>query len=317
MDRLHVAPVEAQMIPCVNLGHQLISAKDAIKLGKAILNSEFRYDLHCHSNLSDGELAPLALLERAKERELQLLAVTDHDCIDAFQHLDSVESSVCVIPGVEISCQSEFAEIHVVGVDIDVHNGPLCSLLRQQQAIRRERAEAINQGLIKAGVSDLMPCVERYGAISVSRSHFARALVENGYCKDAKKAFSCFLGKRGKVKISADWVPFERAIEYIHDAGGMAILAHPGRYPLSNRKLKLLIEAFAMAGGDALEISYPGVSPQQLDWLDMQRGSLGIMASAGSDFHFTGRPWCDLGKFPQLPKNAPSLVKTLINRMLN
>lgn len=274
-----------------------------------------KFDFHCHSYFSDGLLSPQALLDYALEREIELLALTDHDCVSGLpvmsQYISDNNINIRLINGIEISALTDFGEIHIVGLNIE----PSCSRLNQrldaQMSERWYRAEAIDAKLIKLGVTGVLQELKKNVHQVVTRSHMARALVDLGYVKDLQQAFKKYLGKQGKVKARKCWMTMEEAIELIINAGGIPVLAHPTRYPLSNRKLALLIEDFKNEGGQGLELSYPSLNKDKQDWLKIHCQKNNLLASSGSDFHYPDLRWTDLGRFPQLDANVPHVLEHL------
>jgi predicted metal-dependent phosphoesterase TrpH len=261
-------------------------------------------DLHCHSHFSDGKHSPEFLLQRAADNGISHLAITDHDCLDCHQQTLASAAGLTLIPGVEISCNWENREIHVVGLGVDASAGDLTRSLETQQAKRQARILAMHDMLVSLGINGLDQHMDSLPAVSWTRSHVAEFLVDNGHCKNWDKAFKRYLGRRGKIWVPIAWLELAEAIELIRQAGGIAVLAHPGRYSLSRRKLQQLAEAFRLAGGEGLEGSYGNIDPvmrRQLCELAMEQG---LYISQGSDFHNADRHWTDLGKMPNLDTAA-------------
>ncbi len=254
------------------------------------------YDLHCHSHFSDGKHPPEFLVERARHNGITHLAITDHDCIDAHDYALS-SNDIAVIAGVEISCNWQNIEVHVVGLSIDTTCDNLRALLSEQQARRQNRICAINNKLVAAGVDGLHAYLATLNATALTRSHVADFLVETAVVRTREKAFKKFLGKKGKAYVAASWCVMQEGIAAIHEAGGIAILAHPSRYPINRTKQNTLIHDFADAGGDALECSYPNLSAEQRDHLIEAACHHNMYVSAGSDFHDAAAAWTDVGKF--------------------
>jgi predicted metal-dependent phosphoesterase TrpH len=274
-----------------------------------------RYDFHSHTHFSDGVLSPELLVRRAIERDLDLLAISDHDSVSGIEKalaaIQSHESKLRLVPSIEISAQTDFGEIHIVGLNIDIKDDRLLKLIEEQQRRRWRRAEAFEEQFIKLGVNGVLCYLKEHVVEVVTRTHVARALVELGKVKDNQQAFKKYLGKKGRVKAQVEWMPMPLAIETIHQAGGVAVLAHPTRYPMSNRRLSYLIEEFGLAGGDALELGYPSLSPDKQIWLDGMRQKNDLLASAGSDFHYPDLKWSDLGFFPQIKAGTPHVLERI------
>ena len=275
-----------------------------------------KYDFHTHSNYSDGLLSPTELVDYALEREVQFLALTDHDSIsgldEAREYIAEANLSIRLIKGVEISALTEFGEIHIVGLGIDDTHAELIACLTAQQNKRWQRAEVICQKLEKAGVAGVLDLCRAQVRQVITRSHIAKAIVELGHAKDMQQAFKKYIGKQGRIKVPKDWMEIGTAIEIIKSAGGIPVLAHPTRYPLSNRKLSLLIKNFADSEGEAIEMAYPSLNADKTAWLKIHQESNQLMASSGSDFHYPNLRWTDLGRFPALDSSIPHVSEKLI-----
>lgn len=278
-----------------------------------------RYDFHSHTHHSDGILSPEQLVARAEEKEIELLAISDHDSIsgikNARRYVKANNLKLNLVNAIEISAQSDFGEIHIVGLNIDVNDPDLLNLITRQQDKRWQRARAFELKFQKIKIEGVLSELEKSCKQVVTRSHIARALVTLGHVKDNNQAFKKYIGKKGRVKMTTDWVPMEHAISAIQAAGGLAILAHPTRYPMSVRKLGYLIEEFKIANGDALELAYPSLTPDKRGWLEVQRNKNDLLASGGSDFHYPDLKWSDLGRFPIIDKNIPHVLDQIKNRL--
>lgn len=264
-------------------------------------------DLHSHSYYSDGKHSPEYLRTRALERGLTHLAITDHDCLTAVEELASTPE-LGIVPGLEISCQWQQREIHVVGLCVDRAHEKLQALVAAQQSRRRERLQAMAARLEKLGIAGLTDYLSSLPCRAQTRTHVADFLVAGGHCKTHQKAFKQYLGKRGKIHVPASWCDLTEAVAAIRGADGIAVLAHPGRYPLSRGKLGELVADFMAAGGEALEVSYSNIDPNSRKHLTALALEAGLWTSQGSDFHDQAAHWTDLGKFPdpgpEAKKNA-------------
>lgn len=267
-----------------------------------------RIDLHSHSNCSDGLLSPPELVARAVEKEVDVLALTDHDSIDgialAQAAIEENNLPLYLVPGVEISCTWDAIEVHVVGLDVDTGNAELHALLARQEQARTERGLELGHRLEK---NKIPGCYEGALALAgngmLTRSHFARYLVEQKHCKNMQNAFDRFLARGARAYVPHQWASIAEVVAVIHAAGGKAVLAHPGRYKLSAKWLKRLLVLFKEAGGDAIEVSLCQQSPQERSTLGQYCRDYGLMASVGSDFH-APLPWVELGKNLWLPKDV-------------
>jgi 3',5'-nucleoside bisphosphate phosphatase len=259
-----------------------------------------KIDLHSHTLCSDGVLSPADLVARAVEKGVDALAITDHDTVAglaaARQAISAQQLPLTLINGVEISTSWQQLEIHIVGLNIDPHCPEFLSQLASQQQRRVERAEEMARRLAKSQIPDVLPAVlELANGASLTRTHFARHLVNIGKASSINNVFKKYLA-RGKIGYAPNnWVALEDAVKWIHAAGGVAVLAHPLKYKLNGKWLKRLVEQFATAGGDAMEIISPQQTPVQRRelWALCQQHNL--TASVGSDFHQV-TTWNDIGK---------------------
>tara|TARA_R110002167_G_scaffold30424_2_gene100444 strand:- start:11359 stop:12219 length:861 start_codon:yes stop_codon:yes gene_type:complete len=260
-------------------------------------------DLHSHTYFSDGALAPADLVARALANQVDFLAITDHDTTAALRTIDleSLPENFHLVPGVEVSCLWEGIEIHVVGIGIDIDNAALQTLLSGQQALRRERAEAIDMRLQKAGHTGLMRYLDELPCEAISRNHVAQFLMDRGIAKSKDDAFKRFLGQRGKYSAEAQWCPIPVAVQALRGAGGIAILAHPNRYGLSNIKLRRLVSEFALWQGEGMEVSFSNIAPDKMSYMASLCEANDLWASTGSDFHDPKYQWMDVGRFRHLP----------------
>ncbi len=263
-----------------------------------------QYDLHTHSTASDGTLTPAELVQAAAAAGVDVLALTDHDTLagvdDARQMAE--KEGMRLIPGVEISVSWQGSTVHILGLDVD----PGCEVLQKGLVALREyrdwRAEEIGRRLDKKGISGAYDgaCALAKGKL-VSRTHFARFLVAEGYARDVREVFKKFLvpGKPGHV--TGKWASMEDAVGWILQAQGTAVIAHPARYKMSRSKLRKLIAAFRETGGQALEVVSGSHSKDEYQTMARHAKDFGMLSSAGSDFHDPETPWIALGRLPPLP----------------
>jgi 3',5'-nucleoside bisphosphate phosphatase len=272
---------------------------------KIIFEKKVIVDLHSHTTASDGILTPSELIKRAADNQISMLAITDHDTIkglpEAKATIERDNLPVKLIYGVEVSTIWKNNEIHIVGLNVDIDNPQLLELLLTQEQGRIDRAISISEKLAKVSINDAYQQAQQFskGDI-VSRAHFARFLVANGYVKDVKRAFKKYLGKGGYAYVPAKCCSIADAINAIHNAGGQAVLAHPSRYDLTLTKLKLLISEFKSCGGDAMEVSQSRQTQDDLQRLAKLANEFDLLASQGSDFHDLVN-YLDLGKTTPLP----------------
>ena len=262
-------------------------------------------DLHSHTKASDGQLTPSELVQRAENRQVHFLAITDHDTVDglveATQYIQDNNLKLKLINGIEVTTNWLNHEIHVVGVNIDPTHPALVELIESQKDKREQRAIEMGKRLAKANIDNVYAGAKALaGDGAITRAHFARYLVEIGVAPTFPKVFDKYLSRGNTGYVPHDWVDLGNAIEVIQAAGGQAVLAHPDAYSLSNKWLRKLLITFKAAGGDAMEVAIGQQSPQMRLQLGMWSKEYNLLASQGSDFHFVGR-WRDLGKSLFLP----------------
>jgi predicted metal-dependent phosphoesterase TrpH len=262
-------------------------------------------DLHCHSRLSDGVLAPAELVARAHANGVDVLALTDHDELGGLPEAraQAAELGMKFVNGVEISVTWGGATIHVVGLNIDPENTVLKEGLASIRNGRLARAEIMAGELTAAGIPGSLEGAKRYAKNSaiIGRTHFARFLVEAGRAADVKEVFQRFLIKGKPGYVPHQWAELRDAISWIHVAGGVAVVAHPGRYKLSPVKMQQFLTEFRDLGGDGIEVVTGSHSPEQYEQYAILAREFGLLASRGSDFHGPGESRVELGKLPGLP----------------
>lgn len=263
------------------------------------------YDLHCHSTASDGVLSPTELLSRAAEKGVNVLALCDHDTVDgiAEARLAAKEKGIGLISGVEISTLWENRGIHIVGLGFDETHPKMTALLAQQAEVRYQRAVQIGEKLAQIGIENAFEGAKALACGEVTRAHYARYLVQIGKVSNDGQAFKRYLSQGKPAYVKAEWTDIPTAIETIHQAGGISVLAHPLRYTMTNRKIRQLIGDFAAWGGKAIEVAGCGQTMDQRQLLARWANECDLLASAGSDFHFPCA-WLELGKSLFLPENV-------------
>jgi hypothetical protein len=262
------------------------------------------YDLHTHSTASDGTMSPAELVQRAAAAGVCHLALTDHDTLEGLEAaaIAARREGIGWVPGVEISVTWRGLTVHLVGLHVDAS----CPMLREGLAclrgFRAWRAKEIGRRLADQGIKGAF---EGARALSnghlVSRTHFARFLVQRGLATDERQVFKHFLVRGKPGYVPGQWAALGAAIGWIRQAGGQAVLAHPARYSLTRSKLRRLIGEFREAGGCALEVVSGSHSRE--DCLAMARHATDfeLLSSVGSDFHDPRSPWIELGRLPALP----------------
>ncbi|MBT4239096.1 PHP domain-containing protein [Oceanospirillaceae bacterium] len=267
-----------------------------------------KYDLHSHTQYSDGSLSVHALIALAIERGISHLAITDHDTVEAHLQLTKTNNSyvtekINIIKGIELSSQWNNMGVHIVGLNIDIHSTAITTAVKHQTQLRIERVKTIAKKLLQRGFPDITQgAMILAGDGQVGRPHIAQHMVDEGLVSSVGQAFNKYLGA-GKVgDISSVWPDLECVVEWINAAGGVAVLAHPSRYKMTRTKRRRLMADFSDAGGQAIEVcagnQVPGVAEEMAAVCD----EFGFHASVGSDFHNPDYKWVKLGQYPRLPK---------------
>lgn len=266
------------------------------------------FDLHCHTTASDGRLSPGELVARAVERRVDVLAITDHDTVaglKAAEHAINAQNlPITLINGIEISTLWHNFDIHIVGLNIDPDHPALTQLIAEQAQRREERAQLMGERLEKNRMPGALEGAKAIAAgATLTRSHFAQWIVEQGYAKTMQAVFKQYLTRNNPGYVPPNWCSIAEAVTVIQQAGGQAVLAHPGRYNMTAKWIKRLLTAFTEAGGDAMEVSLPQQSQQERRLLGDYAIEYRLLASQGSDFHYAS-PWTELGRNLWLPKGV-------------
>lgn len=273
-----------------------------------------KYDLHCHSTASDGSLEPIDLINKAREKEIKVLAITDHDTLKGIEpFLDKDLDGVKLVSGTELTCLWNQRMLHIVGLGVDAKSEELQEYLLRLAELRVARARKVADQLMTMGLPDLFSAAqEKAGNGVVGRPHFAWVMLEQGLVATEQQAFKKYLGVGKKGDVKMEWPSLEKAVSVIHRAGGVSILAHPTKYKMTFTKLRLAVKDFVEVGGDGIEVSYPGMTPDHHQQLLRIAKDHDLMISAGSDFHSPGNTWTDLGKYPPLKSNSNHVLNSLL-----
>ena len=265
-------------------------------------------DLHCHSNVSDGVLPPSEVVSRAAARGCQMLALTDHDELSGLRaaRAEADRLGLRFINGVEISTTWRKRTLHIVGLGVALDNEELNAGLCGIRAGRTLRAQRIGEQLAAAGIGGAFEGAQRFASNPdiISRTHFARFLVEAGAAKDVKSVFKRFLVRGKPGYVSHEWAALNDAVGWIKAAGGVSVIAHPGRYEIGRGLMLELLEEYKALGGDALEVVTSNHDAEQIRRFGQLANEFGLLASCGSDFHAPGETWCEPGILPDLPYNC-------------
>ena len=261
-------------------------------------------DLHCHSNVSDGVLPPADVVARAAANGVHALALTDHDDVAglAAAQQAAAETGLTLIPGVEISVSWGGQTVHIVGLRIDPFHPGLAAGLHDIRIGRIDRARRMSANLEESGIVGAYEGAYAYAANKqmVGRTHFARWLVAQGYAPDMRSTFRRFLTRGNPGYVDHEWTTLENAVGWIRASGGMAVIAHPGRYAFNARELHVFLDAFRSLGGAGIEVITGSHHPSEYGkFADLAR-AFGLKASRGADFHAPGEG-VDIGRLPALP----------------
>jgi predicted metal-dependent phosphoesterase TrpH len=265
-------------------------------------------DLHCHSNVSDGVLAPAAVAARAKQNGVDVWALTDHDEIDGIAQAREAAGDLGMryVPGVEISITWCGETVHIVGLQIDETNETLIKGLIATRGGRERRAHDIAEQLSLVGIPNAFEGALKYvgNPDLISRTHFARYIVELGVCNDMSEVFRRYLTEGKPGFIPHRWATLHDAVTWIRGAGGIAVVAHPGRYNFSDMALGALLSEFKQYGGAGIEVVTGSHTVDQYDQYARIANQYGLLASRGSDFHAPEESKVDLGTLPPLPPSV-------------
>lgn len=276
-------------------------------------------DLHCHSVVSDGTLTPEALAARASANGVELWALTDHDEIGGQHRAASAAKAngMKYLTGTEISVTFLNQTVHIVGLGFDADNQALKEGLHQTRGGREQRAMEMADGLAKVGIKDAYAGALKFvgNPELISRTHFARFLVESGVCKETNEVFRKFLTEGKPGFVPHRWAALKDAVTWITQAGGMAVIAHPARYKFTANEEFALFTEFKGHGGQGVEVVTGSHTPAEyLIYADTAR-EFGLAASRGSDFHSPDESHTELGTLPLLPGNLTPVWDILASRV--
>ncbi len=260
------------------------------------------FDLHTHSNFSDGALSPADLISRAVQKRVDVLAITDHDTVAACQQKAAAGQNIKLIPGIEFSTQWENSSIHVLGLNFDVHSLVIQQAADAQTHARHQRAKQIAINLEKQGISDAYAGACSYAPRGyLGRPHFAQHIVAIGQARNMQAAFKKYLAAGQPGDVRKTWAELPQIIDWIRAAKGIAVLAHPLKYCFTGSKLKRLLQTFKELGGQGMEVVSGQQTPEQTRHMSRLCSELDLLASCGSDFHSADTHWAELGRFSPLP----------------
>lgn len=264
-----------------------------------------KVDLHCHSTVSDGVLAPAAVAAYARNAGVDVWALTDHDEIGGIKAAREAAGQLGMrfVAGVEISVTWANETVHIVGLHIDEDNPVLVAGLAATRNGRQARAKEISAQLESAGIPGAYEGALRYvgNPDLMSRTHFARFLVEIGVCASTAEVFRKYLTEGKPGYVPHRWATLEQAVGWIRGAGGIPVIAHPGRYPFSATAEGALFDEFRQLGGNTIEVVTGSHTPDQYAVYAEAARRYGFLASRGTDFHAPGEARVEFAELPPLP----------------
>lgn len=274
------------------------------------------YDLHCHSNASDGALSPTELVQRAHEHGVTSLALTDHDTVAGLSEaqIAATAAGIELIPGIELSTSWQNKCFHIVGLGIDPAYPPLAEATRNLQIMRSERAEKIAEKLEKKRIPGALAAVKKAaGDGMITRTHFADFLLSQFHVSTQQEAFDRYLGAGKDAYVATIWAEMELAVNWITGSGGVAVLAHPLRYKLTASWMRRLLAAFKEAGGLGIEVVTSRYNSDEIKLVAGYAKRFELAGSVGSDFHSPANQWVELGRLAPLPENVKPVWELLGN----
>ena len=273
----------------------------------------YNADLHCHSTASDGLLTPAEVVRLASARGVNLVSLTDHDetCGLAEAASAAAESGIGFVSGVEVSATWKSRTTHIVGLGFDPENRAFAEGLARVRASRERRARCMADELTRIGIVGSFEgaCAHAARSRLLSRAHFARFLVERNYARDVKSVFHHYLASGKPGYVPHEWPSLEQAVRWIRDSNGVAILAHPGRYRLSDSEMEILLGEFRALGGQALEVVTGTPTRHEYRRFSRLARRFGLAGSRGSDYHGPGESRSQPGVLGDLPGDVTPVWK--------
>lgn len=284
-----------------------------------IFKTYLNADLHCHSVVSDGTLLPEVLAERAAKNGVELWALTDHDEIGGQERAAqaALNHGMAYLTGTEISVTFAHETVHIVGLGFDAQDVAMNAGLQATRGGRGGRAHEIAQGLAQVGIENAYEGALKYvgNPDLISRTHFARFLVETGVCSNTHEVFRHYLTEGKPGYVPHRWASLRDAVRWITAASGIAVIAHPGRYKFTANEEYALFSEFKAHGGRAVEVVTGSHTTQEyLKYADMAK-EFDLAASRGSDFHSPEESHTDLGALPYLPGQLTPVWELLQERI--
>jgi predicted metal-dependent phosphoesterase TrpH len=278
-------------------------------------------DLHCHSTVSDGTLEPEAIAARAAANGVELWSLTDHDEVGGQQRARAAahQMGMAYLTGCEVSVTFAEETVHIVGLGFDADDADLRAGLARTRGGRELRAREMAAGLAQVGIKDAFEGAQAYVSNPelISRTHFARFLVEQGHCADTSEVFRRFLVRGKPGYVPHRWASLGEAVRWITRAGGIAVIAHPARYTRFTPTTEYaLFTEFAAHGGRGVEvITGSHTAAESVKYAEVAL-EFDLLASRGSDFHSPTESRTDLGTLPDLPGRLTPVWQALAERVL-
>lgn len=265
-------------------------------------------DLHIHSSYSDGSLSPEEIIKKARDAGIKCISITDHDTIDSQYITRSKINDITVIPGIEFSTEYEESEIHILGYFIDINNNKLIETVNMLKSKRRARGEKIIEKLQMQDIAITLDDVDLKKSTTISRSHIANAIVSKGYENNYKEAFANHLVKGKPAWVKGDKLHYREVLDIINEAGGIPVLAHPGKFYRS-MEMEGLIKKFKGYGLRGLEVYHPSHNGTQINTFYNLCKKHKLCITGGSDFHGIITKEVFLG--------SQGINEILLNKLLN
>lgn len=276
-------------------------------------------DLHCHSNISDGTLSPEDVAARAHRNGVALWSLTDHDEVGGQHRAQAAAAALGMdyLTGTEISVTFLHKTVHIVGLGFDADDAQLQQGLADTRGGRERRARDMAEQLAKVGIPDAFEGALKYvgNPDLISRTHFARYIVETGRCADPHEVFRHYLAEGKPGFVEHRWATLKDAVHWITSAGGIAVIAHPGRYDFTPTEEYALITEFIGHGGRGIEVVTGSHTAAEFAEYTDTALEFGLLASRGSDFHCPEESRVDLGALPPLASRLTPVWAELADRI--
>lgn len=284
-------------------------------MSTALLNA----DLHCHSNVSDGTLEPEALAARAQTNGVELWALTDHDEVGGQRRARDAALALGLpyLTGTEISVSFAGVTVHIVGLGFEADDAALAAGLAATRGGREARAREMAASLAQAGITGAYEGALQYvgNPELISRTHFARHLVDAGVCPDTNSVFRKYLTEGKPGYVPHRWAALGDAVRWITQAGGAAVIAHPGRYKFTPTEEYALFSEFVAHGGRGVEVVTGSHTTAEYEKYADMAIEFDLLASRGSDFHAPEESRTDLGALPWLPGRLTPVWEAIADRV--